>query len=568
MKHARCGFSLVRLALGLGALTACQAVPADLVAPESTARMAAVAAPLAASCLLVTSSDSTLYVGDRVYLSGYTVRTKPRGGVVESKNVLWTSSNPAVARIGGRYAYGVSAGPAVITGTASNCSGTLNLVVSVVPRPTGTKELRLVVTRFDSTTTTPVASNGILLPPGYLFERDLKFVALSDGTKEVARVLLPLAGRYPDGSLRAVLLQFKIIPPMPTVQMVVGSTHTVIDPTPWPIPSPLPQAIAVPESISFTINSAFFGPTVPVIASPKPEYEFLYQYFAEQHWTEDGAQWEFANYYDRVLNHAAYWARSGNVQFWKRSMLMALNFRTQYIEPSGYGPSPHWMLLEGLAAHYWMTGDTLSRRAVINSTIRVTAGFTPENMGKPDYAYIEGRIGARMLLGSLLTWELGDSTQDWKAKTTAYKNDLLTLQRADGSYAWPNWCGHQGNYMVGMANDALIKYYERLTKDPAIIATIKKSVDHIYASSWIPSLRTFTYMDVHGCIPEGMDPSPDLNMLIVNGFAFTGAKTGAPTYIAMSDSIADGAMLGSWLPGSKQFNQFFYDSFQWLWYRR
>jgi hypothetical protein len=55
---------------------------------------------------------------------------------------------------------------------------------------------------------------------------------------------------------------------------------------------------------------------------------------------------------------------------------------------------------------------------------------------------------------------------------------------------------------------------------------------------------------------------------MVAGPAFLGARTGQRQYLAFADSIADGAIRGAWLDGSKQFNQQYYDSYLWLWYRR
>jgi hypothetical protein len=122
--------------------------------------------------------------------------------------------------------------------------------------------------------------------------------------------------------------------------------------------------------------------------------------------------------------------------------------------------------------------------------------------------------------------------------------------------------------MVGMQNDAMIKYYERVQADPAIITTIRKSVDYMSSIAWRPLQQGFSYMDIP-CLPtDDMSPMFDLNMLIVTGYAFTGAKTGQRSYIATADSIASGAMTSSWLDGSKQFNQQYYDSHQWLWYRK
>jgi hypothetical protein len=317
------------------------------------------------------------------------------------------------------------------------------------------------------------------------------------------------------------------------------------------------------------LNTQLVGPTLSVQDSPFPLYESQFTSYADKHWLVDGTAWDKAYYYDRGLNHFTYWIRSGNLLYWKRAIDLALDYRINYIEANAYRPSAHWMLLEGLAAHYWLTGDEKSRVAVVQSADLMTAGFTPARMADTTYQYSEGRIVARALVASLLSWELGDTSQDWGTKTTAYAQAIATTQRADGSYGWPVWCRLQSNFMVGLQNDALIKYYERHTASPTVITTVKRAVDYMRKSSWVPAEQSFRYMDGICSDPTNdLLLAPDLNMLIVNGPAFVGAKSGDRSYIAFADSIAVGAMNKAWLDGSKQFNQQYYDSHQYLWYRR
>lgn len=530
-----------------------------------------------ASCMTVTASDSSLVLGDSAKLSTIATAVRRNGRTITGA-VSWRSSDSTIVRIVGAYARSLRVGSVVLSATLSSCNAAIPMSVTDKPGtiidstvtvpPTAPRQLVLNVTRFDSVTATPVASNGLPLPKGYLFERDLTTAALSDGTREIARVLRPLAGRYPDGSLRAVLLQFQSSATMQQVTLLIGGTRTVAEPSGWSLPTRLPQAVAYPADRAFLINAQLVGPTVSVQESPFTRYESDFTAFAEKHFQLDGTAWDRAYYYDRALNHFTYWIRSGNLVYWQRAIDLALDYRRNYLEANAYGPAPHWMLLEGLAVHYWLTGDEQSRQAVIRSTTNMTAGFTPERMSDPMWEYSEGRILARALMGSLLSWELGDASQDWRTKTTGYAQAVTKTQRADGAYAWPVWCYMQSNYMVGLQNDALIKYYERHTADPTVIATVKRAVDYMRTSSWVGAEQSFTYMD--GICPNVGDRTlaPDLNMLIVTGPAFVGAKTGDRSYIAFADSVAAGAMEKAWLDGSKQFNQQYYDSHQYLWYRR
>ena len=556
-------------------LNACADTPLDpSVDLVTTSRANAV---YSASCMAVSASDSSLVLGDSASLSSTATAVRRNGRTITGP-VSWRSSDSTIVRIVGTYARSLRVGSVVLSATLSSCNATLPMSVAdkpgsivdstVTPPPTAPRQLLLNVTLIDSSRTAPIVSNGLPLPKGYLFEKDLPTAALSDGSREIARVLRPLAGRYPDGSVRSVLLQFQGSSTLRQVTLLIGGTRTVAEPTGWPIPSGLPEAVAFPADRGFLLSTLLVGPTVSVQDSPIPQYETQFMTYAEKHFQLDGSAWDRANYYDRALNHFTYWIRSGNLVYWRRAIDLALDYRRNYIEANNFNPSPHWMLLEGLAVHYWLTGDEQSRQAVMQSAANMTAGYTPERMANPLYEYSEGRILARALLGSLLSWELGDISQDWRTKTTAYAQAVSKTQRADGAYAWPAWCYLQSNYMVGLQNDAMIKYYERHTADPTVVTTVKRAVDYMRTSSWLPLERSFAYMD--GTCPNVGDrtAAPDLNMLIVTGPAFIGAKTGDRSYIAFADSIATGAMDKAWLDGSKQFNQQYYNSHQWLWYRR
>ena len=46
---------------------------------------------------------------------------------------------------------------------------------------------------------------------------------------------------------------------------------------------------------------------------------------------------------------------------------------------------------------------------------------------------------------------------------------VLSTQRADGSYGFPNTCGFSLNYMTGLLNDVLIKIHGAYEPDPRAI---------------------------------------------------------------------------------------------------
>ena len=63
-------------------------------------------------------------------------------------------------------------------------------------------------------------------------------------------------------------------------------------------------------------------------------------------------------------------------------------------------------------------------------------------------------------------------------------------------------------------------------------------------------------------------PAADLNMLIVNGFGFVYKHTGDETYLQRGDVVFEGGVEGNWLEGSKQFNQQYASSYNYIAYTR
>ncbi len=576
--------SRTALLSALAALFACSDTPITTpVAPaqRSNELLASVASTTA--CLDIAVSDSSPQVGDIIALRAVD-RTTIGRRTLQPTAVVWTSRAPAVLSVSGAVAAAQGVGATYVVALNGKCTDSIAVTIAdraAVPPPplspptqppTGgpaaTHRIELAVTTFRQGAD-PIVSNGIPLPKGWLFARDLASASIVAGQTEIARNVRALSGLYSDGSLRAIQVQFHARDAGGgSVALALGVLRNLPEMPAITVSSDSPDAAALPTSPQYLISTGIVGPTVPSSESPNIQYELQFRSFSEKHYLQDGSNWETANYYDRAYNHFAFWARTGEVKYWIRAVDLALNYRKNYLEANAYGPSPHWSLLEGQQLHYWLTGDDKSRKAVIETARRMTTAYTPSLMASPASPYNEGRIQARVLMSSLLAWELGDSTDNWGAKSTAYVRGIIGLQQADGRWSWPNWCGRQSNYMVGLQNDALIKYYERFATDPTIVRSVQLAVDYIHRVSWYPSTKNIGYVD--GTCPNIGDnqPTADLNMLIVTGYAFVGARTGNRTYIARADSIADGAIAGAWLDGSKQFNQQYYDSHQYLWYRR
>lgn len=434
-------------------------------------------------------------------------------------------------------------------------------------------DLRLV--RTDGGDGDALVSSGIPLPEGALSARELdRTRVVVNGIAQPAYVEA-LHGTYRDGSLRSVLIQFHTtIPGRGT-----ASARLEIGPHSHGAASPRgradsPSAVALPASADYLVATGIVGPTITTrrsstIGDVFREYEQKAADFSNDHWQRDNSAWAAANYYDRALGHYALWARTASPAYWRRATAIAVDYRTHYLEHARFSSSPHWAQLEGVAVHYWLTGDERSRVAVIETARKLSAGFPAARGARSDYQYNEGRIQQRVMLACLLAWSLGDSSRDWGAMADAYVENWLRLQRPDGSFRYrlnteddQSPLG-QSNFMEGLRMDALAKYYDLRRADPRIVGAIRRQVDFLWSSQWLPAAQAFRYWSV-----ARVDAAPDLNMLMVLGFGFVYHTTGIERYRQWGDEIFAAGVSKTYYKGSKQYNEQQYDSFNYLGYRQ
>jgi Ca2+-binding RTX toxin-like protein len=302
-------------------------------------------------------------------------------------------------------------------------------------------------------------------------------------------------------------------------------------------------------------------------------YVTQFDTYADQHWASTGADWAASNYYDRAKIYYEWWAATGDSSYLDRANALAVNYRVNYLEASNYGTSAHWSQIGGVALHYLVTGDQASLKAVGSVADSFTLPYYMANLGRTDVsAEMDNRVQARVLESLLYAWKLGAPSdvpgRDWGALLHTALDAILSSQSADGAYHFlqPRQLGYNKPFMVGLLNDALIKYYETFDQDPRIIQAVKKSLDFMWANNWVSSAKAFEYID--GVVPGEGDttPAPDLNNLIVNGFGFIYKVTGDATYKTRGDLVFEGAVESAWLDGSKQFNQQYASSYKYIAY--
>jgi hypothetical protein len=421
-----------------------------------------------------------------------------------------------------------------------------------------------------------LASSGIPLAPGALTAAQASQLRLFVGGTEQALYVEPLQGTHAGGSLRAILVQFNypLAEGKPVqAQLVLGQARGTTDIAKPSASRTNPVAVALPTNPSYLISTQIVGPTISVTASSQlsathAKYEQDFVTYADKHWALEGSCWE-NDYYDRALAYYGYWVRSGNIEYWKRANAQAVAYRTNYLEPNAYNSSPHWAQLEGLEKQYLLTGDDASRVALGGVADKLNAGYQP-TLGNTDNWW-DNRIQARLLQSYLLAWQVNAPSGaglSWPALLDGGLTKILGTQSADGSYRFTSLCGESLNFMAGLLNDVMIKYYTYYQADARIPGAVKRSVDFLWNTQWDATAQAFKYIS-GPCATEGAPtPAPDLNGLIVTSFSWTYRMSLDATYRDRADAVFAGGVNGAWLDGSKQFNQEYTSSFRHLGYRQ
>jgi hypothetical protein len=281
-------------------------------------------------------------------------------------------------------------------------------------------------------------------------------------------------------------------------------------------------------------------------------YEQDFRTWSENHWAVDGAQWDKANYYDRAMIYYVWWARTGNPTYLERGHALVLNYRKNYLEANNYGSTPHWAMLDGLALHYLLTGDEASRTAIGRVADSFSYPYYMNNLQDPT-AEMENRMQARVLMSFVLAGYIKAPSQlgnDWGVRAREALTKILASQAPDGAYRFTrtnNQCGYNKPFMVGILNDAMVRYYTLFDRDTRILPSVKRAVDYMWANDWVPSANAFVYLGGNCSSYGDRTPAADLNNLIATGFGFVYQQTGDATYRTRGDAVFAGGVYCRWL---------------------
>jgi hypothetical protein len=173
---------------------------------------------------------------------------------------------------------------------------------------------------------------------------------------------------------------------------------------------------------------------------------------------------------------------------------------------------------------------TISWKASREISYAVEAQFVAQSLSMPEGDYLYQHVES--LIGMYDQWFISNTAQ----------------------YAQP--------YMVGLAAEAMIKYYE-VSQDPRVPWLLKIAADAMWERSWDPLSGSFFYYNE----VNSFGPAPDLNLLIAPLYGWLFRQTGDATYRDRGDQIFESGVRKAWLGGGKQFSQNYRWSFSYIAWR-
>ena len=522
------------------------------------------------------------------------------GTAASTPAVTWTSSAPAIAAVSSNgTVVPIAPGIALITATAFGMRATSTVMVTA-PRANAAARIDAAVMRFDGASGTVMVSNGIPFPRGAVTEATLNQVHLFVNGTEQAIFTRALSGRWPDGSLRAALVQFDYnIPNAQTITayVTVGGVRTLTAPAERAA-VPTPIAAVLPTSPAYLIGTGLAGAVYNPATTRAPtsliaQYESDFVRLAAGDWSQCGSNWSCGRTagYDRPFILYQEWVRTGDPTYWQHASAIAANYIDNYLVPGNGAPAPWWSTSESVALHYFATGDERTRGysyAMATSLMcqdRPTAqwrlgGDIASQLGddRARAKVITALMDAQMIdaqptaTGPVMTGGDAMYCRQFMTSTVLQTaiNDILSTQHASGGFGGSLYGGGQKNFMVGMLLSALVRYYEQVTPDTRIPTAVQRAADYMTANEWVASAQGFKYCTTAVDADDGNEPEPSLNNLIAPAYAWLYNRTGNAQYATMVDRLlqANATTDRTWWAGSgKAFDQGFYRVFNTMQWR-
>ncbi len=570
----------------LGAMLGCTGLdPVAPTGPDPDPTPAPVpvvpAAPRVTSFAVAVPRD-TLRLGDTVRVE---VRATWSDSATRALPVTFTAHGGGTMT-GPLFRAGTSVGTFVLVATCA-CGGPQSaaaavqdsVAVTIQADPAAVLEVPLRLHRMDGGSGDVLVSNGIPLPAGWLPNPQAPApVRVRIGGVEVPIYNEVLKGKHKDGSVMSLLVQFNW--PASAVGdavLEVGVPSVLPARAKVAINGAMPAAAALPIDPEYLMSTGIMGPTVSRFKAPQSPayfktYEQKFDQWSDTHYSANGDGWGI-NYYDRVLNHFAFWARTGEPKYWERAARIAISYRNGYLEANAFGAAEWWTMLDGLAYHYWFTGDDRSREAVYK-----TAENLHGSRGGPDrlpnnttHPWNDGRAQAKVFGGKVLSYQLEappfGAIQDWKAGAIQDFEWIRMTQSPNGGFFFQNNCGVSSNFMSGMVMSAMVQFYQNVSPDPRVLDSVTRWLDWLWSTQWYAPDKIYNYYSGE-CLPNGdTTPANDLNGFYMEAYGWAYKQTGDMKYIERGDQTFEGLVNKTWFNNSKMYNQGFYYSWRYLGYR-
>lgn len=515
----------------------------------------------------------------------FTVSGTTSSGATVTPAVTWSATGGSITSAG-VFTAGPASGAFRVIAACQGCAlaDTAVVYVGSAAPPAAADQVPLALQRLDGGTGTVLVSNGVPLAPGMLQPGNVGAVRVLLGGQEVPAYVEVLKGKHKDGSARSVLVQF--------TWPAGGATQATLELNAAPsqprlaktaITALMPSMVALPTDPEYLVRTEVVGRTVSRATSLTQgpvfsKYEADFRTWSDTHWglyggtTPGTTQWTALNYYDRALSHFAFWARTGDPELWRRAALIATAYRVNYLEANSFGTSEMWAQMEGLAVHYWLTGDERARMAVYKTAESLHRSRGGTRMANTwDHLWMDNRNHTKVLSGKVLAMMVEAPAfgviSDWAAEARKDLPLILSTQTAEGSYRFYSQCGESSNFMTGMLNDAYVLYYEHFEADSRIPAAIKKSLDWLWSTQWSATARAFNYYSGNCPNIGGPTPYADLNGMFLEAWGWYYRHSGDAAYRSQGEQILQGGVAGAWLQGTKQYNQHYMHSWRYLWYR-
>jgi len=486
------------------------------------------------------------------------------------------------------------------------------------PPPTSPPSTTIAMTarRLDGGSGTVLINHAIPLQPAMVpASYDLSRVTVRvDGT-EVPLYVEVLAGAWPDGSARGLLLQYEVtLAATQTRPVLVGlgaaraaGTRTKAA---YVASDGMPRAVGLPTDPDYLTRTEYHAargvPLVPVgrLMSPstailqmEADYTTYSDYHAAQSYTNEWHGGATASY-DRGYTAYQYWLRTGNAKFWARAVRAGHLYRVQYLDPAPGGPAVWHGQAETTEMYYRATGDSRVIERIEGSqtgdgtargfTFKVFTGLAAHERQGTSWGGLhtpgrEPRPKARAVLATVTSFRVG-----FTSPSVTYANDVSTQlgylrQGMVRQGEWPRFdaCGNATqqtgaveNFQVGMVATAAIEADAWLNGDTRAVEVVGQSLAHLWATSWDPAKRGFKYSPIACASAPGGGLSnniyPELNMFYLYAAYWLAYRTNSKLWFDRAEEMMQGqsAMRSTTLMYAKQFDQSYYRFMDALAYRQ